>query len=248
MKRIVFIILTFINLYANDLNVLKIHCGATMVHAIKDMSKIFERENNCTVIIKSGGSQDLYDSLKFLKNIDLYLPGSPSYLEKNKKDGFFKKSVYIGYNQAVILVKKGNPKNITSLDSLTDKNIKTILCDPLSGSIGKMSKEILIKYKGEEFFKKAYAMTKLIAIDSRDIKEAFRKKEVDMAINWKASIYSCGIQKCVQAVAIDKKYAPRKKLMLTLLTFSKNQDLAKKFMEFATSERGKKIMKNSGFL
>jgi len=248
MKKVILFLLIFTNLFGENTPVLKIYCGATMLNAIKKMANLFEKDHNCTVQIKSGGSQDLYDSLKFLKNIDLYLPGSPFYLEKNKKDGFFKESVYIGYNQAAIFVRKGNPKNITSLDRLVDKDVRTILCDPASGSIGKESKKILVNYKGKKFFDKAYSMAKLIATDSRDIKQAFRDKEVDMSINWRASFYACGKLKCVELVDIDQRYAKKKKLMLTLLSFSPNPKLAKEFMNFAKSQRAKEIMKNSGFL
>ena len=249
MNRVIFLILLFLgSLFAEDIKVLRIHCGTTMKKPIQKMAKIFEKEYGCKVILKTGASQDLYDSLKFLKNIDLYLPGSPSYIKKYQNEGLFKKSVYIGYNKAAIFVQKGNPKNITTLDSFIDKNIKTILCDPDSGSIGKESKKVLVKYKGLDFYNKAYSMTKLLATDSKDINHALEDGEVDMSINWKATYFFCKMQKYVDMIDIDEKYAPKKKLMLTLLKFSPNPTLAKEFILFATSKRGREIMKESGFL
>jgi molybdate transport system substrate-binding protein len=249
MKKTVLILFILISsLFAEDMKVLKIHCGTTMKKPIKMMAQIFEKEHNCKVKVKTGGSQDLYDSLKFLKNIDLYLPGSPAYLKKYKKDEFFKNSVYIGYNKAAIFVLKGNPKNITDLDSLLDKDVKTILCDPDSGSIGKNSKKVLVKYKGKKFYEKAYDRTKLLATDSKDINHALEDGEVDMAINWRATYFFCKMQKYVDIIDIDERFAPKKKLMLTLLSFSKEPDLAKEFMTFASSDKGKAIMKEYGFL
>ena len=52
----------------------------------------------------------------------------------------------------------------------------------------------------------------------------------------------------IDVIEIDDKFAPKKKLVLNLLSFSKNPKIAKSFMKFASSTDGKKIMKKYGFL
>ena len=103
------------------------YCGITMVKPMSEIASIIEHKYNCKVKILQGGSQNLYNSLKASRLGDLYLPGSDSYIKKYKKEGFFDKSVYVGYNKAAIFVQKGNPKHIKNLDSLVDENIATIL-------------------------------------------------------------------------------------------------------------------------
>jgi molybdate transport system substrate-binding protein len=236
------------NLVADETKVLKIHCGSTMIKPIKKMASIFEGLHNCKVKIKKGGSQDLYDSLKFLKNIDLYLPGSNSYLKKHKKDNFFVKSEYIGYNQAAIFVQKSNPKNINSLKSLLDKNIKSILCDPNSGSIGKNTKKVLLKYENIKFYNDAYEHSSYLGTDSITLNKFLKQNKVDMSINWRATAFFKDNKKYIDIVDIDEKYAPKKDLMLTLLSFSPERELADEFIKFATSMQGREIMKEYGFL
>lgn len=240
--------LAFLNLSADENQVLKIHCGTTMVKPIKEMAKVFESKYNCRVKLVKGGSQDLFDSLKFLKNIDLYLPGSSAYLKKHKADNFFISSKYIGFNQAVIFVQKSNPKSINSLEDFENKDIKTMLCNPDSGSIGKNSKNVLTSYKGEEFYDKIYSSTTLLGSDSKTINKKLREKSVDMAINWRATAFFDDNSKYIDIVDIDKQYAPKKKLMLTLLSFSPEPILAQEFMNFASSKEGQSIMKKYGFL
>ena len=223
------------------------YCGITMVHPMAEMASIIEHKYNCKIKILQGGSQNLYNSLKSSKLGDLYLPGSDAYIKKNKKDGFFGKSVYVGYNKAAIFVQKGNPKHIKNLDALLDEDIATILCNPKSGSIGKNTKKVLLKYKGQDFFDDAYDMAVEIGTDSRDLNKALRDKKVDMAVNWRTSAYWSENRPYIDVVEIDSAYAPKKKLLLTSLTFSKHKEIVQKFLDYASSKKGQAIMKKYGF-
>ena len=223
------------------------YCGITMVHPMSEIARNIEKKENCKIKILQGGSQNLYNSLKSSKLGDIYLPGSNSYIKKNKKDGFFERSVYVGYNKAAIFVQKGNPKHIKNLDSLLDEDIATVLCNPKSGSIGKNTKKVLLKYKGQEFFDDAYDMAIEIGTDSRDLNKALKDKKVDMAVNWRTSAFWLENRPYIEVVEIDSKYAPKKKLMLTSLKFSKHKDIVKKFLDYASGKEGQAIMKKYGF-
>lgn len=233
---------------AKEKPTLLFYCGITMVKPIKEISKIIEKQYNCNIKISQGGSKDLYDSLKLSKKGDLYLPGSDSYRKKNLKDGLLLDSVYIGYNKAAIFVQKGNPKNIKNLKSLVDEDVATILCNPKSGSIGKISKKILLKFGGEEFFDDAFDAALEIGTDSRNINKAIMNKSADMAINWRATGLWPKNSRFIDVVEIDEKYAPKKKLVINLLSFSKHPKIAKALMKFAASKKGQAIMKKYGFL
>ena len=233
--------------FASSKPTLLFYCGITMVKPMSEISKFIEKKDNCKIKIIQGGSKDLYESLAYAKKGDLYLPGSDSYRRNYLKDGFLKDAQYIGYNQAAIFVRKNNPKNIKSLDSLVDEDIATILCNPKSGSAGKMTKEILLKYKGEEFFEDAYDATTIIGTDSRNLNKALIDKQVDMSINWRATGFWKENSPYITIVDIPEKYAPKKKLVLNLLSFSKHPKIVQDFMAFSRSQDGQKIMKKYGF-
>lgn len=235
------------SLFAATKPTLLFYCGITMVSPMQVIATEFEKKNNCSIKIIQGGSEDLYDSLKLSKKGDLYLPGSDSYIKDYSKDGLFGKQAYVGFNQAAIFVKKGNPKKIKSLDSLLDENIGTTLASTQSGSIGKMTKKILISYKGESFYDKAFDMALEIGTDSRSLDASLKKQEVDMIVNWIAAGVSPEAKKYITILPIDEKYAPKKSLVVTTLNFSSNKALAEKFVDFASSKRGEEIMKQYGF-
>jgi len=238
----------FINIsYAKEKPTLLFYCGITMVKPMKEIAKHIEKTQNCTIRFIQGGSKDLYQSLAFAKKGDIYLPGSSSYRINNLKSGFLLDSQYIGFNQAAIFVQKGNPKNIKDLSSLTDESISTTLCNPKSGSIGKETKSLLIKYQNEDFFYDAYDLTAVIGTDSRNLNTALINKDVDMAINWRATGFWDENSKHISVIDLDEKYATKKKLVLNLLSFSKHPKIVKEFMKYAASKDGQKIMKNYGF-
>ena len=245
-------LLAFLPLFATALfgapkQELLFYCGITMVTPMQEIAKEFEKKNNCSIKIIQGGSEDLYDALKLSKKGDLYLPGSDKYLKEYAKDNLFGKQAYVGFNQAAIFVKKGNPKKIKNLDALVDENIGTTLCNPESGSIGKMTKKVLENFKGEKFFNKAYDMALEIGTDSRNLNASITKSQIDMTINWIATGSLAENKKTITIVPIDEKYAPKQKIVLTTLKFSKNQSLSEKFVDFAASQQGAAIMKKYGF-
>jgi len=222
------------------------YCGITMVKPMQEISHIIEKRYNCNIKIIQGGSKGLYDSLKASRKGDIYLPGSDSYRKNNLKDGLLGEAKYIGYNQAAIFVKKGNPKHVKNLEDFLRKDLYSVLCYHKSGSIGKMTKKIFYKYKGEEFFEDVYDNAAEISTDSRNINATIRD-EADIAINWKATAFFDENKKYIDIIKIPKKYAPKKKLVLNLLTFSKHKNIVRAFMEFASSKDGQKIMKKYGF-
>lgn len=247
LKSILILSISAISLFSADKPQLLFYCGITMVKPMQVIATEFEKSNNCSIKIIQGGSEDLYDSLKLSKKGDLYLPGSDKYIKEYKKDGFFGDETYVGFNQAAIFVKKGNPKKIKNLESLSDGNIGLVICNPDSGSIGKMTKSIITKYKDEKFFNRVFDSALEIGTDSRSLNASLLKPAIDMTINWKASGETIESLQHITMIDIDEQYAPKQKLVLTTLSFSPNKALAKKFVEFASSKTGEQVMQKYGF-
>lgn len=250
-KRLLLIFIAFVvvnsSLIAKEDKTLLFYCGITMVKPMQELANRFGEKHDCKIRIAQGGSQDLYDSLKLSKKGDLYLPGSEGYIKNNKKDGFFKRSVYVGFNQVAIFVKKGNPKGITSLEDFNNDQFSSVICNPKSGSIGRMTKKVLTKYKGEEYFYDVFDIAAEVGTDSRSLNASLKKPQIDMTINWRATGFFDKNKEYITVVDIEEKYSPKKKLMLTSLSFSKYPELADKFIDYVDSDEGKAVMKAYGF-
>jgi molybdate transport system substrate-binding protein len=250
LKKLTVIAAVFIaaaTMYAQP--VIKFYCGSTMYGAIKEMSDTFAKANNCKFDITKGGSGALWKELKNRKDGDLYLPGSDSYRKKHIGKGILLEygGEEIGYNQAALIVQKGNPQGIKDLEALVNEDLKVFLCDPKLGSIGKNTEKVLKKYKGQDFFDAAYDNTYDVDKDAKAVTTQVASKKADVGVTWRATAFWGDFKSKVDVVEIDTKYAPKKKLIINLLGTSKNPDLAKKFMAFAISPEGKAIMKKYGF-
>lgn len=225
---------------------LLIYCGTTMIDAISEIAEYVKKEKNCIIKITKGGSGSLLRAIKINKIGDLYLPGSDSYIKQCQEFGLINMKEHIGYNLAVIVVPKGNPKKITNDPIIfTDKRYKTIFADQNSGSIGRMTNEIF-KIRGIE--KQSLQNVLRLTPDSKDITKAIINEEADVGINWLATIYKPKNRLKLDGIFLDKKYATPQKLVISRLTYSKNPEIAAFFIQTAMSPKGQEILKNNGFI
>lgn len=224
---------------------LLIYCGITMVNPIAEIARIIEQEKDVKIKISQGGSKDIYDAMKHNKIGDIYFPGTEEFIVKNRADGFFEKEVFVGYNKAVMVVKKGNPKGVQlDINELLSKKYRVLLSSPHTGSIGRET-EIILKSAG--IYDKAIDNAIHVATDSRRITEYLLSDKADIAINWAGAIISNGATDRLDAIDIDEKYAKKHNMYMVLLSFSKEKELARYFMEVASSQRGREIFERHGF-
>jgi molybdate transport system substrate-binding protein len=223
---------------------LLIYCGITMARPMAEIKAIIEREENCEILMTTGGSGNLLKALKENKSGDLYLPGSEKYIQICRDEGLVTESVHVGYNRAALLVQKGNPKNISpDLSNLTSKDYYVVMCNPETGSIGRETADILQR---AGLFEEARQNAREFTTDSKRLIQLLRDKQADLAINWYATATWEENRPYVDALQIDPQYARPKKLVLGLLTTSRYPEIAKKFMNYAISEQGKAIFRKYG--
>lgn len=228
-----------------ELKTIMIHCGVTIYQPMAEIAGIIEKRENCKIIITKGGSGNLYQSITSNKIGDLYLPGSEKYIETAQKEGYVTEKVFVGKNQAAIMVKKGNPKNIpASIESLLDTNLRIVIGNHISGSIGKETKSILVSLN---IYDKITERVEYVTVGSPDLIKALKNNEADITINWHATATWDENKKFVEILQINEPeiFKP-KKLYLGLLTFSQNPELAKKIMDYASSDEGIAIFEKYG--
>ncbi len=223
-----------------------IYCGITMAHPVKEIARLLEPELGVTIVITQGGSEDLYQSLRAAKKGDLYLPGSASYRKRHLDEGLLGEFVHVGYNQAALMVVKGNPKGLDNdLNHLTRPELKVVIGAPGSGSIGRETQRIL---DTAGIYDKVRMNTLFLSTDSRNLNYALKQGDADVTINWRATAFFAENRDQLQAIDLPPETAKPKKLLLNLLSFSKMPDKAQRFMAFAASPQGQEIFRKHGFL
>ncbi|MCB2184151.1 MAG: substrate-binding domain-containing protein [Desulfobulbaceae bacterium] len=222
-----------------------IYCGITMIRPMREIASIIEKQDNCTVKITKQGSGALCKSIKANSIGDLYLPGSESYINTAIKEKLIIDTVTVGYNRASLIVPKGNPLGITAnLNNLHDPRYKVVLGSPESGSIGRETERILRRIC---IYEQAVANALYLTADSKGMVQALHDKKADLVFNWYATAKWDDNKNFMDALPLDHDTAPPHKLVLGLLRFSAFPDIARHFMELASSEQGQAIFDNYGF-
>lgn len=223
-----------------------LYCGITMIRPMTEISQAFEKRENIKITLAQGGSDDLYQSAKKSGVGDLYLPGEPTYRDKYLHEGLLGEYQIVGYNQLALIVQKGNPKKVKADPrELLRKDLTISIGNASSGSVGKEAKDILDELK---IYQKVVSAAAFLAPDSRGLSAALRKGEVDAVLNWRATGFFADNVGLVEVIDLDPKLARPQALLLNLLTFSKNKDLARRFIAFTTGDEGQAIFRKHGFL
>ena len=225
---------------------LLLYCGITMVRPMTEIAHTFEKKENVKISIAQGGSEDLYQSAKKSGTGDWYLPGEPSFRTQHLKEGLLGEFVTVGYNQMAMMVQKGNPKQVKADPrELLRKDVTIILGNATSGSVGKESKDVLDSLG---IYAKVVKAATFLSPDSRSLVLALKKQEADLTMNWRAVGYFADNAAAVDMIDLDPKLATPQALEISLLSSTKQPELARRFMALAAGSEGQTIFRKHGFL
>ncbi len=231
--------------WAQDQGML-IYCGITMVRPITELARSFEQREKVSIRIAQGGSEDLYQSAKKAQQGDIYFPGEPSYLDKHKAEGLLGDFKLVGYNQLALFVQKGNPKKVKpELNELLRDDLVLVIGNAESGSVGQETKQLLDKFK---MYPKAVKKAAFMMPDSRSLALSFKRRDADVALSWRATAYFPDNAPFMDAIDLDPRLSVPQALLLIQLTFSKNPQMARKFIDYVASNEGQEVFRKFGFL
>ncbi len=124
---------------------LKLYCGNGPMEPVTEAAKAYEAEYGVRIEIANGGSGELLSSIKVHNTGDLYLPGDITFLDtaKNNDPPLIQEVFPLATMRPVIVVKKGNPKSIHTIQDLLRDDVRVALGDPANPAIGKVTKKLL---------------------------------------------------------------------------------------------------------
>ncbi len=223
-----------------------VYCGITMIRPVSEIAQLVERQKKCRIIITKGGSGNLLSSILTNRIGDVYLPGSERYyqtIDRHYK-GLILYRKKVGDNHAVLMVQKGNPKNIdVSLAALADPRYSVVIGSPVSGSIGKETKKILDK---QGIYNNVVENVIFMTTDSKDLVKAIREKEADIVVNWFAALTWDDNSDYIDVFELNNGENSNNELIMGILNTTLNYDIAKYFVDFCASEQGAKIFRKHG--
>ncbi len=214
-----------------------IYCAAGVRLPVSEVAQEYKEEFGYTIETQYAGSGTLLSSMRASGSGDLYLAADETYTTEARKFGLIDEVLPIASQKVVIVVAKGNPKSIQTLDDLKRENVKLSLADPERTAIGRVAKKLIEQAHPETFdelFKKAANTPDTVNQVANDIK----LNAADAGFVWSPTVAQ---YEELEQVELDVFDAAPKKIEISVLKNSKQATQALHFARYLTArERGLK--------
>jgi molybdate transport system substrate-binding protein len=222
---------------------LLLYCGAGIRPPAAELAKVFGREHGMKVVTNYAGSETLLSTIRLIRSGDLYMPGDKHYVEQAANEDMIYSHKSVCYFIPVILVQKGNPKNIQRLQDLLRPGVKLGLGDAKACAIGRKTKKILTK--NNIIWSDIEKNLKFHSLTVNELGMQIQAKALDAVIVWDAiaryySEYGEEIQIPIEQNVIST-------IDIGVLKFTKHRELAEKFVDFITSKQGQEVFNKHNY-
>ncbi len=217
-------------------------CGSSFVEPTREICREFEKATGAHVETTIAGSEDFLPQVKTKSVGDILVTHDP-YLDYTKKAGALADSVQVGFVAPVLVVAKGNPKGIRSLEDLARPGIKVALSDPKYSTCGEMVARLL-KKKGIYDAVMKNVGNRLTKGHSR-LGTLLVTGVVDAVVMWNGVAWL--FRKKTQIVPTPYEYDHEIRVHVIGLNYSKHPELMKRFMEIA-KKVGPKAFASHGYV
>ena len=215
----------------------RLYCGAGIRPPVEELVKQFEKEHGVTIKVDYAGSEVLLGRIKLSGKGDLYMPGDVHYVELAEQADLIAASEPVCYFVPVILVQKGNRKRIKTLEDLTRADVKVGLGDPKACAIGRKASKIFIKNKIDE----EKVNVKYRSATVNNLGTQIKMDVLDAVIVWDATAAYFAADADVVTIPPEKNVIS--KVAVGVLKSAEYPELARKFVDYVTSERGQEVFK-----
>jgi molybdate transport system substrate-binding protein len=123
-----------------------VYVGAGIKEPVVELATMYEKKTGTSVQMTFNNSGALVSQLSISETGDVFMPGSLSFIEKAKSQGFISAvTPAIAYHVPVIVVPAGNPAGIKSIRDFAKPGIHLVLPDKEGTALGKSAFAIFKK-------------------------------------------------------------------------------------------------------
>ncbi len=221
-----------------------VFAGSASQPPLEEAAKAFEEKTGTPVILHLGGSGSMLSQIVLTGQGDLYISGSPDYMDKAREFGLVADASILAYLVPAIVVAKGNPHKITGLQDLARPGLRVGMAAPDGVCVGIYAVEIL----------EANGLTEKVKPNVKGSVESCAKVAamiplnlVDAVLGWRE--FAFWNRETMDAVLLKDREIPRLAYIpAASLLKSKNRAGAKKFITFLQSDAGQGIFQKWGYL
>lgn len=221
---------------------LMLYCGAGIRPAAETVISAFEKQHGVSIEPTYAGSGQLLGQISSHQRGDLYMPGAELYVDRALEKGLAVEGTkhIVAYFVPVILVQKGNPRDIHSLEDLKKDGLRLGFGDERACAVGKKTLKILEKNNIP-----LSDLQDSIQYQSSTVNElgvAIQLGQVDAVIMWDANARN--FEDYGDIVNIKRENNIISTIPIALLSSSKYPDEARNFIDFITSPAGRNILRD----
>ncbi len=217
-------------------------CGDSFTKPTEKLCQEFTKQTGIKIEITSAGSENFLPLIKAGREGDLLVTHDP-YLQYTKDAHALAENVDVGYVAPVLVVQKGNPKHIKSIEDLARPGLKVALSNPKYSTCGEMVfkllekkgiKKAVLKNVGNRLTKGHFNLGNLI-----------KTQAIDAAIMWNGVAHT--FRNSLQIVKTPYEYDVLRRVHVMSLSYSKKPELQKKFMAFIR-KNGPRVFAEYGYV
>lgn len=221
-----------------------VFAGSASQPPLEEAAQAFEKKNGTQITLHLGGSGAMLSQMILTGMGDLYIPGSPDYMQKAKAIDLVEgEETILAYLIPAILVPKDNPLQISGLNDLARSDIRVGMADPNSVCVGLYAVELL----------ESNGMTEKIRPRLHGQVESCAKTAamlplgtVDAVLGWRE--FAAWNPGTTDVVLLKPQEIPRLAYIpAARLRDAKNPEDAKNFIAYLKSDEGQAIFHKWGY-
>ncbi len=202
----------------------------------------FTEKTGVKATYTTGGSEDLLPHVKAKQQGDIFITHDP-YLDYTKEADAYADHVHVGFVAPVLAVQKGNPKELSKIEDLTQDGLEVALSDPDYSTCGEMVRDLL-KEKGiyDPVMKN---VENRLTKGHSNLGNLLKTQTVDAVVMWNGVANT--FKESLDIVKTPYEYQNESRVHVMGLSYSKQPETVRQFMEFVR-ERGQAIFTEHGYV
>lgn len=227
---------------AGDGREILVLCGGSFRPPMEKLAKAFEEETGVKVSLSFGQSEDLLPQVKIGKMGDVFVTHDP-YLDYTKEADALLDEVQVGFVAPVLVVRKGNPAGVKSIEDLAKPEVKVALPNPEFSTCGEMLfallekkgiKDAVVKNAGNAIFRSHSETGNALKLGTRDA-----------GVMWNGTAHN--FLDAIEIIQRPYEYDKVIRVWVMGLSYTKKKKLVEQFLDFCRAE-GKAIFEKFGYV
>lgn len=219
-----------------------LYCAAGLKPAVAEIALEYSQKYNVDVQVQYGGSGTLLSNIRVAKRGDLYLAADQSYIQNARDYDLINEDQPVAFLKPVIAAKKGNPKNVTSLQDLLRDDVNVAIANPDAASIGRLTEKMFTNFG---LWEKLQKNIKVFKPTVNDVANDIKIGSIDAGIIWDAT----GNQyPGIENISLPQFENYREQVTLAVLKTAKKPQQALRYLRYLSAQdKGLLAFKKFGY-